>query len=69
MTNLIGATPPHHQTREARPTGDNTEKSDEDAANPGKAHPRMDSRRLVRMRGSTDQPETGTGGKITEETG
>ena len=67
--NLIGAPSSHHQTEEAGPTGDDTKESDKEAATPRKAHPRMDSRRLVRMRGSTDQSETRTGGNNTRETG
>ena len=58
---------PRHQITEAGWTGDDTEKTNRETKTPGKAHPMTDSRRLVTMRGSTDQPEIGTGGKSTRE--
>ena len=67
--NLIGAPSSHHQTEEAGPTGDDTKESDKEAATPRKAHPGMESKGLVTTRGSPNQPEPGTGGKRTGETG
>ena len=68
MANLIGARRPHHQTKEAGPIGDYTEKSNEAAATPTEAHPRMGAMRLVTKRGSTDQPEAGTNGESSRGT-
>ena len=73
VANLIGAPRTRHQTKEAGPIGDYTEKSNEAAATPTEAHPRMGAMRLVTKRGTdgesygetgkADQPEIGTGGK------
>ena len=69
MANLISATRPHHQTKEVGLTRDDTEESDEEVETTRKAHPGMDSRGLIATRGNTNQPETGTNGKSTGDTG
>ena len=66
VVNLIGAPSTRHQTEEAGPTRDYTEKGNEAATAPSKAHPGMDYRRLVTKRGSANRPKTRACGESSE---
>ena len=59
MADTIGTPRYHHQTKEERSPGNDTEKGDQKTTTPGEAHPGGQGASGIRA----IQPETGAGGK------